>query len=130
LLGEPLAALLSGAGIELPGQFDEDGEPLRATWQHVLHSGQARQALASRLISALGDMDPDELGDMVDDLIVGSVEVNEGGAWVALATGDMVDAYLPDVWGLVSLVKEAFGATVLPISADAATSDASSAAAT
>ncbi len=124
-LGEPLAALLSGAGIELPGHEDDDGNPKRVGWQEILHSSIARQAMAGRLISAVGDMDADDVAQLSDDLTVGQVEVQEGKAWIGLATGDMVDSYLPTVWAYVQLVKEALGMLLLPTSAADDTSDGS-----
>lgn len=122
LLGEPLAGLFFGTGLDL-GIKDLEGEPILITFDLVLRSQTAREAVFTRVLSVLRSIDPEEIGTLADSVIVGQVEMNMEGAWVLLTTGSLVDEAVATLSNLMVLLKHAFVVSLGPILADGDTSE-------
>lgn len=126
LLGDSIASLLSGAGLELKGLKGPDGEPMRASLADIITSEKARGALVAKLVEGLADMTPDDLDDLVVELLVGSLheprlECAQGNAWIAVVNEEMLDRSVPDPWALLRLAQANFMASAFPTSAGADT---------
>lgn len=122
ILGEPLAALMSSDGLPVEGLKDDKGRTVNLRFEHLLHSARAREALVGKLVTSMGDATPEEFGQIVDDLLVGQVEFRQGPAWLPFLDGDTIDHVVPDLWGLLGLLRHVLGAILDPTSAGAATS--------
>ena len=111
-IGRPLAELLTGAGIDLGFKEPDTGEELRVTFRVLLAYQGAREALVGKIVEAIAEMDADELGELVDELLVRHLEVAVGPTWVDCSKdGDRIDAEVPDLWALLLLTKAAFSAS-------------------
>lgn len=122
IVGEPIAELFSGAGLNLGLRNPETDEPMRVTFEVLLHYKVAREALVGRLVQAVADVEADDLTDLIDDLLVRHLEVETAGAFLPLVTAEAIDNEVPDLWALLALVRAAFGASALPTSAAAGSS--------
>lgn len=133
VVGDPIAGLLSGAGLEVPGFKDDEGNPINLKFAHLLTSARAREALLGQLVSKLADVDPDDLDALVLELLVGQVHQHAmNGVWLPADDADVLDNMIAPhgLMGLITLLQNAMVVSLFPTSAGSDTSAVSQPAAT
>lgn len=127
--GHSLAGLLTTGAVEVGGArltLAQVGAVLLARPDSP-EAEQSRRLVAEqvvgRLADRLGELPPELARDLVDELVVGHTVITlPGGDAIELRTPAMVDAFVPDVWTLLGLLRKALEINALPTSAGARTS--------
>lgn len=131
IAGPLLAPVISDGGVSIDGN--------RYSLKALLLVESARLALIGELVSKLDALDPDQLLELADLLIVNQCAIKLPGldVWTpivappgapAAARGALIDALVPDVWTLIGMVKTAIEVNFSPTSAAASIAGSTSAA--
>jgi hypothetical protein len=120
MLGPALSGLIANTGIEVtPGVV--------VSWHEIVQGGGAVRVL-NALLKRLGEIDPDEVSQLLDDLTVGTtLHVPGAQAPILVTKPEVLDAYMPSGFAMIGLLRFALEVNLRPIWPAAATSDTSSA---
>jgi hypothetical protein len=105
---------------------DEAGNPVQLELGNlaaITKSPTIMSHLLGNLLNSLEDVEPEEIGDLADRLLVGHVTYDG----TEIEKADDLDEVIPDMWQLVSILRHSIALNMLPTMADESTSAASSA---
>jgi hypothetical protein len=120
ILGPALAGLVARHGVEVEGKL--------VSWQEIVQGGGAVHVF-NALLKRLGDIDPDDVEHLLDELAIGQTWIHVPGAQapIHVTSAAVLDAHMPSGFAMIGLLRFVLEVNLRPILPVHGTDDTSSA---